>query len=50
MIPHSIQFQYNQYHNLVLKYWAQMTPVQYFSVLVFIALCGWLMMKSANKR
>lgn len=50
MIPQSVQYYYNQYHNLVVKYWNQMTPVQYFGVLMFICLCGYLMMKSANKR
>lgn len=50
MVPHFVQYHYNQYHSLILRYWANMTPVQYFGVLMFIAFCGWLLMKSANKR
>jgi hypothetical protein len=50
MVPHFIQYHYNQYHTLVLRYWQNMTPVQYFGVLMFIGVCGWLMMKGASRR
>ncbi len=50
MIPHSIQYQYNQYHALLMRYWNQMTPIQYCGLLISIAAVGWLLMKSATKR
>jgi hypothetical protein len=50
MIPHSIQYQYNQYHSLLMRYWNQMTPMQYCGLLISIAAVGWLMMKSVTKR
>ncbi len=50
MIPQSIQFYINQYYTLLMRYWYNMTPQQYLGLLLFIALVGWLMMKSASKR
>ncbi len=50
MVPHFIQYQFNQYYALLLRYWAQMTPTQYFGLLMFICFCGYLLMKSTNKR
>jgi hypothetical protein len=43
-------YYFNQYCNLVIKYWNRMTPAEYFGLLVLIALAGWLLMRSANKR
>ena len=50
MIPHSIQYQYNQYHSLVVRYWNQMTPMQYCGLLISIAVAGWLLMKSVSRK
>jgi hypothetical protein len=41
---------YNQYYTLFMKYWNHMTPSQYFTILVLIAVAGWLLMRSSLKR
>jgi hypothetical protein len=43
-------YYYLQYYNLIVKYWNRMTPAEYFAILVLIAVAGWLMMRSANKK
>lgn len=50
MIPHFVQFHFDQYYALIIRYWYQMTPMQYFGVLMFIAAGGWILMKNATKR
>lgn len=50
MIPNFIQQPYNQYHTLFLRYWNQMSPIQYLGLLIGISLIGWVMMKSGTKR
>lgn len=41
---------YTQYYNLFIKYWNNMTPSQYFTILVLIAIGGWLLMRSSLKK
>lgn len=50
MVPQFITYYYNQYHSLLLRYWNQLTPIQYVSLLIFVALCGWVAMKGMQKR
>lgn len=37
------------YHHHALRAWHNMTPAQYGTLLIFIAVVGWLMMKSGSR-
>jgi hypothetical protein len=50
MIPQAVKHQYKLYHDLIIQYWNQMTPMQYVTVLVSIGVVGWLLMKNSAKR
>ena len=36
------------YQRYAVDFWEHMTPMQYGCILIFIAICGYLMMKSAR--
>jgi hypothetical protein len=38
------------YYKLVLTEWRDLTPAKYTGLLVGVAFCGWLLMKSSTKK
>lgn len=43
-------YYFELYRKLLLRAWNTMDPMEYGSLLIAIALCGWFCMKSGLKR